>query len=74
MPGAAVDLAAADAGRVRLEAAGAEEDLHAFGAQGVDAAAERRAAGQGGIDERQDHDRGAQAGGFDEDARGRRCR
>jgi hypothetical protein len=31
---------------VRLEAARAEEDLHAFGAQGFDAAAERGAAGQ----------------------------
>ena len=34
-----------------LDAAGAEEDLDAFGAQGLDAAAERGAVGQGGVDE-----------------------
>jgi hypothetical protein len=55
---------------VRLEAAGAEQDLHAFGAQGFDAAPERGAAGQGGVDEWQDHDPDAQAGGFGEDAQG----
>jgi len=68
MPGIGVDQVAAGAGRVRLEAAGAEEDLDAFGAQGVDAAAERGAAGQGGVDEGQDHDGHAEAGGLGEDA------
>ncbi len=54
VPGAGVDEVAAGAERVGLEAAGAEEDVHAFSAQGVDAAAERGAAGQGGIAEGED--------------------
>ena len=66
MPGVAVDLAVAGAGRVRLEAARAEEDPHAFGAQEFDAAAERGTAGQGGVDEGQDHNRHAEVGGLGE--------
>jgi hypothetical protein len=59
---------AAGAGRVGLDAAGAEEDRHAFGAQGLDAAAERGAAGQGGIDEGEHDGRHGEAGGLGEDA------
>ena len=55
---------------MRLEAAGTKEDLHAFGAQGFDAAAERGAAGQGGVDEGEHDGRDAEAGGFSEDAEG----
>ena len=55
---------------MRLEAARAEEDLHAFGAQGFDTAAERGAAGQGGVDERQDDGRDGEADGFGEDTQG----
>ena len=44
--------------------------VHAFGAQGFDAAAERGAAGQGGVDEREHDGRDAQAGGLGEDAEG----
>ena len=70
MPGVAVDQFAAGAGRVWFDAAGAEQYSHSFGAQGFDAAHERRAAGQRGVHERQDDDRDAQAGGFGEDAQG----
>jgi hypothetical protein len=68
MPGVAADQAFAGAGRVGLDAAGAEEDRHAFGAQELDAAAERGAAGQGGVDEGQHDGRDAEAGGLGEDA------
>jgi hypothetical protein len=70
VPGVAVDQTFAGAGRVGLDAAGAEEDLHAFGAQGFHAAAERGATGQSGVDERQDHDGVAEAGGLGEGAQG----
>src|ERR1700677_1193384 len=51
VPGVAVDEAAAGAGRVRLEAARSEQDPDAFGAQGLDDAAERGAGGGGRGDE-----------------------
>jgi hypothetical protein len=59
MPGIAVDQLAASAGRVWLDAAGSQEYPHAFGTQGFDAALEWWAAGQGGVDERQDDGRDA---------------
>lgn len=46
----------------------AEEDAYSFGAECFDAAAERLAAGQGGVDEGQDNDRDAEAGGLRKDA------
>ena len=70
VPGAAVVEIPAGAWRVGLEAAGAEQDADAFGAEGFDAAAEGRAAGQRGVDEGQDHDRHVEAGGLGEDAEG----
>ena len=70
VPGVAVDEIPAGAWRVRLEAAGAEQDADAFGAEGFDAAAEGRAAGQRGVDEGQDHDRDVEAGGLGEHAEG----
>ena len=60
----------AGAGWVGLEAAGAKQDADSFGAEGFDAAAEGRAAGQRGVDEGQDHDRDVQAGGLGEHAEG----
>jgi hypothetical protein len=48
-PGVAVDEAAAGAGRVRLEAARSEQDPDAFGAQGLDDAAERGTGGEGDL-------------------------
>ena len=48
----------------------AEQDRHAFGAQGFDTAAETELAGQGGVDERQDHDGTPRPGGIGKDARG----
>ena len=48
-------------GRVRLDA-GAEESLHAFGPLGLDTGG-TGAAGQGGVDEGQDHDGHAEVGG-----------
>ena len=41
MPGVAVDQVAAGARRMRLEATWSQQDLYAFGAQGLDATAER---------------------------------
>jgi hypothetical protein len=70
VPGVAVDQTFAGTGRVRLDAAGTEQDRHAFGAQGFDAAAERGAAGRGGVDEGEHDGRDAEAAGLGEDAQG----
>ena len=70
MPGVGVDEVAAGVRRVGFDAAGAEEDVDAFGAQGFDAAPERGTAGERGVDERQDDDRDAEAGGLGQDAEG----
>ncbi len=69
-PREGVDLFAAGAGRVRLELPGPEQDTNALGAQLGDAVLEWRPARQGGVHERQDDNRDAQAGSFGEDPEG----
>ena len=70
MPGVGVDEVAAGVRRVRLDAAGADEDVYAFGAEGFDAAPEWGAAGECGVDERQDDDGDAEGCCLGQDAEG----
>src|SRR5260221_90977 len=70
VPGVAGDEFAAGVRLVRLDATGAEQDPDSLAAQVLDAAPERGAGGERGIDEGKNDDRHAQAGGLGENAEG----
>ena len=70
MPWEGLRAASAGAGRMRLEPARAEEDMHAFAAERFDAPAERDPAGKRGVHERQHDDRRVHSGHLGEDAEG----
>jgi hypothetical protein len=55
---------------VGLHAAGTDKDVDAFAAKILDAAAERSAGGQGGVDERENDDRDAEGSCLGENAEG----
>src|SRR6266571_7079593 len=70
VPGVGGDELAAGVRLVRLDATGAEQDPDSLAAQVLDAAPERGAGGERGIDEGKNDDRHAQAGGLGENAEG----
>ena len=70
MPGEGLDTAPAGAGRMRLEAARAQEDMHPFAAESLDAPPERDPARERRVHERQHDDGGAHPGHLGEDAQG----
>jgi hypothetical protein len=70
VPRPGIDQCAARVWWVRLDAAGTDEDVDAFGVECFDAAAEWGAAGERGVDERHYDDGDAKADCLGEDAQG----